>query len=427
MKKIIILFLIFFSTLTIANDNTFLSIDNGQVRIGQQHLDLSLKNFTIQLNNINYKTKAYFLAKSLKWIRSKNNIYTPQAQMRIIVNKLPAQTTPYLIFNDQTHIPTYLSHSNKYVFTLSVTLFTSTKIKVFLKEKLISTITIKAIPRPGIKSHHIDSSCTPFKLKIKNFNNQYLSLTCKLSRLGHLGHEYPKLDIYWATPNFYVPNPHAHFPYITSFTHTGSSSITLVDNQGNKKQLKLYATLPRKLHRIKTALGIGPYQFKTTKLGTPEQNATIPDITLYGKIDLTLSSSFRFFNSFAQKKESLFNNFGLYFAYDLANIYNNNIKVVALLGMQHITFKHLNNTNKVTQYITPQGAEITFRHPFGLKNYLLGGGAFFSVKESIRYTNSWIRFGKKFMIELNYIEWGYNNNYAQTYGLSLVFPLISFF
>jgi hypothetical protein len=190
--------------------------------------------------------------------------------------------------------------------------------------------------------------------------------------------------------------------------------------------LQIAVKLPPRLHRIKTAMGLGAYQFRTKKSGVTGVDDIVPDLTLYGKIDFNTKSSFRFFNAF-NKKGATFNNFGFYFAYDLANIFNNNVKVVALLGMQHVYYQYQANTEHTTQMIAPQGGEITWRHPFGIKNYLLGGGVLLSTKESVTYTNGWIRFGKKLMVEANYIDWGYRSSYAQIFGLSLIYPLISIF
>lgn len=424
MKLLTVILLISFSAL--ANESSFVSFQNGQVQIGQSYLNLSLKNFQITYTKPSGNVKASFIKGSLHWTRTKENIYTPQAEMMIQVRGTSKQM-PYLQYKRKTHAPTFNSQKKIYTFSLSIALFQLNEVSIYIGDQILTTLEISAVPKKGIKSHYIDSSCAPYRLKVLNFQNQYLSMFCTLNKIGKIGRETPKLEVFWLTPNYQITSNSHHPLYTTSFTKSSTATIPLVNRNNKHTSLKMRVTLPKKLHRVKTALGIGPYQFKTHDTVTSATKSIIADVTLYGRIDLTGHSSLRFFDSFAKKSKSIFNNFGLYFAYDLARIYNDNIQIVALLGVQHISFKHSSQSQNSYQYIAPQGGEITYKHPFGIKNYVLGGGAFFSTNATINYTNAWIRFGKKAMVEFNYIEWGYNSNYAQTYGLSLIFPLVSFF
>ncbi len=426
MKILLLLLVLLNSSLAHASDRSFVSFENGQVQIGQSYLDLSLKNFKIIFAKNSKNIKASFIKGSLRWVRTKENIYTPQAEMVIQIKDCP-HTMPYIEYQKTTHIPSYNSKKAIYTFSLSIQLFQLTHINMLKNGDVVTTIDVVAVPKKGIKSHYIDSSCTAYKLKVLNFNNQYLSMFCTLNKIGGIGNERPKLEVHWITPNYKISTK-KHSPlYLTTFTKTSIANIPLSNREEKQANLKISVTLPKKLHRVKTALGLGPYPFKTSTTDSAATDAIVLNASLYGKVDLTANSSFRFFDSFSKKKESLFNNFGLYLAYDLARIYNNNIQIIALLGIQHISFKHPGESGYTYQYIAPQGAEITYKHPFGIKNYLLGGGVFFSTNDSIKYTNAWVRFGKRVMVEANYIEWGFENDYAQTYGLSVIFPLISFF
>jgi len=184
-------------------------------------------------------------------------------------------------------------------------------------------------------------------------------------------------------------------------------------------------TLPNRLHRIKTALGIGPYQM-VSRVGQKEVKGITGNATLYGRFDLTQNSSFRFFDSFAMKNKEIFNNFGLYFAYDLARVYDDRVQVVALLGTQYLTHNS-NFGGAFNKIIAPQGGEVTFHHPFGLKNYVLGAGGFYSSTSSSQYINTWLRFGKRTTYEVNYIKYRFGEREVAVTGFCVIFPLASFF
>ena len=48
-------------------------------------------------------------------------------------------------------------------------------------------------------------------------------------------------------------------------------------------------------------------------------------------------------------------------------------------------------------------------------------------KSEIDYKNIWIRAGKKYFWELNYIQWSQNGRSAKSFGLSVGIPFMSFF
>ena len=79
--------------------------------------------------------------------------------------------------------------------------------------------------------------------------------------------------------------------------------------------------------------------------------------------------------------------------------------------------------------IFPQGIEFLWKHAFGIKNYIVGGGGFASPSETVDYQNLWIRWGKDYFWELNYIYWGIpeEDHNAKMWGLSIGFPFKPFF
>jgi hypothetical protein len=149
-----------------------------------------------------------------------------------------------------------------------------------------------------------------------------------------------------------------------------------------------------------------------------------PSLMIYGKFDLTETASLKAFDALLYSK-SLFNNSGLYFSYDLASLFDNKIFINALLGFQgiHYSFDR-KTTNTVFEIIYPQGFEVLYKHAFGLENYNLFYGMFLSTGQQ-RYTNAWVRFGKRSFVELNYIDWGLDSNHIQMVGLSVGIPFIN--
>jgi hypothetical protein len=52
---------------------------------------------------------------------------------------------------------------------------------------------------------------------------------------------------------------------------------------------------------------------------------------------------------------------------------------------------------------------------------------FTSLSGPYNYNNIWIRYGKSYFWELNFIEWKKENREASMFGLSIGFPIASFF
>lgn len=429
-RMISILFtLLILSGTIFAQKREFVSFKNGQVQFGQSYLDLDLKNFKLKFENDNKIIKAAFIKGTLEWKKSEEGLYLPQAELLIQIKQDDLKESQALIhFNDRVYSASLKSKQGKnYLsFSLTLRLFERNKLNFYLDGKKWNSLYLEALTSPKVKHHYIDPTCTPYHLEIFDFD-EYLSVSCDLERMGTIGSERPKLKLIWVTPNYYTLDESKQYN-VTTFTSSSSSSITLKNKKGELKKLGLKVKLPRKLNRIKTALGIGPYDLlsRGEKDGVINEDSGLTgNITLYGRFDITQNSSLRFFNSFAMKSRERFNNFGLYFAYDLARIYDDRIQIVALLGAQYITHQtefsgHLN------KLISPQGGEITFHHPFGLRNYVLGAGGFFSSGPENEYINSWIRFGKSTTYEINFIKYEQGNREVRVAGLSVIFPLFSF-
>ena len=183
---------------------------------------------------------------------------------------------------------------------------------------------------------------------------------------------------------------------------------------------------PKRLKRLKTALGIGPYKFDTRLFGKKNEERLSLAAMLYANFYLSENTSIRGFDALV-KEQSLFNNFGLYFAYLVGQALDNKIEVVPLLGLQALSFKFNDEHSTIHKLIFPQGVEIIYKHAFGLKNYSLVYGMFLNPSSREKYKNLWVRFGSGFFWELNLIEWELEEKFARMWGLSIGIPWLGFF
>ena len=195
---------------------------------------------------------------------------------------------------------------------------------------------------------------------------------------------------------------------------------------GEKSDVIIKAKLPKNIHRLKTALGLGPYLFEANDRLSYQNEKVAPAWMLYGNYELLNTTSIRFFNA-TVKNEALFNNGGVYFAYELANVFDGRFQLVPLLGFQLLSFDYNKSTATRHKIIYPQGFEAVYKHAFGLANWHLVYGMFISSSDEEPYKNLWLRFGKKWFGEVNYIEWQAGVYKVKTYGLSVGIPFLSFF
>jgi hypothetical protein len=184
--------------------------------------------------------------------------------------------------------------------------------------------------------------------------------------------------------------------------------------------------VPERLPRIRTALGLGPYVLSSREGDDQTPGLLAPSIMLYGKFDLTDTNSLRFFEAYFQQ-ETLFNNFGLYYAYDVGAAFDRRILMSLNLGFQGVQFRHKTKGKLDNMIIFPQGLELVYRHAFGLQNYNLVYGMFLPTSMQEDYRNVWLRFGKRTFIEWNYLSWHRKDRFVQAWGLSVGFPFMTLF
>ena len=421
MKIFIFLFGIFFSLSLFSQDESNL-LGFGHVDIADSRIPLDINHFFIQAANDQKIIKASFIGEEVTWVRTSNNLLSPRARFFI---KIQTDEDVFIKYDKQTIIPT---RKGQYQYVeLFTNLFNPKKVTIFLKNKKFETLIILSnnhIENKNRETMHIDYSCVKYSLSIEGLDNEYLSVGCKMRKTGTMGNERPRLEVSWMTTNFHMKD--AGSPPYTSFLLDNSPiKIKLYNNKNQTKIIKIRAKLPKRLYRLKTAIGFGPYTLHAKKNDLKNQNFLNPAAMIYAKYSFNNKTSLRAFDALVMK-DSIFNNFGLYYAYELANLMNERISIIPLLGAQGLSTRFDNNDKMIHRFIFPQGVEINYHHAFGLENYSLVLGLFLSTSSSVKYENFWIRFGKSFFAEINYIRWAQDARESKMVGLSIGIPFMRF-
>lgn len=402
-------------------DHSAFNITFGPVNIGTSRIPLKLKDFEVEVENHKGEIKAIFVRNSVQWVRTKDNMLVPRARLGIIINDITKDF--HIQYGGETVIPQL--RKNNYYTEIFVSLFNPNVITVKQHQETYSTITVTAKPvTKGRKSKLIDYSCSRYNIQITGLDDQYLSVGCRMERRGVHGDERPRLTVKWITSNYTLTDGTPP-PFLSIFNTTHPTKLTLKDKKGQTREVTIKAKVPKRIHRLKLAYGLGPYTFSQSYFDDKVENVA-PTFMLYGKYDFTNTISVRLFDALVIN-QSIFNNSGMYFAYQLADAMDGRISVVPLLGFQGLYFKHTNAPKAENRLIYPQGFEIVYRHAFNIENYTIVYGMFFSTSSEQEYTNSWIRWGKSYFWELNYINWAQDQYKSQMVGLSIGFPLAQFF
>lgn len=407
-----------------------MAIGFGGVKLAQNRLPINLKQFKISTKLLDQsfqaKTKIYFLKDSVQWIRSSQNLLTPRALIKLKIYDPKANF--HISYRENKIIP---QKKKKYSETsLYVDLFQSDSIYLYQGAKKLAQIYVQAEPQvKGKKTQLIDYSCSRYNIKIKGLDNEYVSVGCAMEKIGPWHGSKPRLQISWSATNFELLDGTA--PPFIGYLGTSGKIVTQVRDRNNKiREISISAKIPKKLPRLLTAFGLGPYALNANQSRDGEmidnKGRIAPALFLYGKYELMGTASFKFFDGFIANK-AIFNNAGFYFSYQLAEIYDGRIEIQPLLGLQVLSFR-IDSDHKMQQnFIYPQGFEFTLKHAFGIENYNIVYGMFISPSDDEEYQNLWIRWGKGYFWELNYIGWDYEGAKSLMYGLSIGFPLATFF
>jgi hypothetical protein len=325
----------------------------------------------------------------------------------------------HFVYRQQAYLPERQAQDDHHVF-IHVDVFAAAAVAIMHNDKVIGHIRVQ--PDPSYFRHrylYIHHSCSPYGIQLDHTADLFTSMSC---------HFYPGprrrgiLDISYMPAEGRLADQSSP-PYQLQLTGQGRANFRLW-RRDEPYQVQVQGQVPEYVARFKTALGFGPYRFQTESPKGTEPLHEVATYMLYGRYDLSATSSLRFFDAYLSSG-AMFNNLGAYFAYELGSTADKRISVVPLLGVQAISFRPGAEDATFHQAIYPQGGEIVYRHAFGLQNYSLIYGMFVSTYHKVGYENIWLRFGRRIFWEINWIGWRYQDREAAMYGLSVGIPFLS--
>jgi len=421
LKFFILVFLL--SVNSWARDERAFNISLGSLLIGENRIPIDLSSFPVSLKKKSIESIISWVPRSVQWVRTEQVLLLPRAALKI---KLKGDAARFHL-SYQNNI--FLMQSNglneQSEAEIFVSLFKSEPIKIFMDGKEIDEIVISNKPSSDGKNVLIDYSCAPYGLTVEGLDEHFASIGCQLLRQGPFGDEYGVIEIYWAATDITLLDGSSP-PFVGIVKNEDSLRINVKDHDGHIKTIKMTAKPPARLKRFKTALGIGPYLFKSSVSADDAQKVVTPSYQVYGNFTMDQKNSLRFFDALVWQK-SFFNNFGLYYASELSLIFDNRLQIVSLLGGQMVNYVYANNFKSYDEIIYPQGFEINYLHAFGKTNYTLNYGMFIYPFKGANYQNLWLRWGKRTFVEANYLSWENFNKKTAMYGISIGFPFLSWF
>lgn len=391
----------------------------GKFSLGESRIQVELSDFVIQTTSPDVIAK--WVPDSVQWMRNDNNLLVPRALLKIIIKQ--SEPRIHLDYKNSTILP-FKKNDTSFETEIYIDLFSPDVASIYSGNNLLDKITIEARATQNARSKQlIDYSCSPYDLKIDGIDTEYLSVGCKMNRVGGYLSGHPRLEITMSSTNLRTMNG-AKPPYTIFLEDNSPVQINMSGIGESIKSFHMSATLPARLHRLKTSLGLGPYVYQS-EFHSDKQTANFaPAFMLYAKYDLTETASFKAFDALLYSK-SRFNNSGLYFSYDLAEAFDGRVLLNALLGFQGLHYKYSAKDNTEFHLIYPQGFELIYKHAF-IENYHLTYGMFLATG-SETYTNAWLRYGKSSFLELNYIGWRHSRSNIKMWGLSVGLPLFNVF
>jgi hypothetical protein len=394
----------------------------GDLKKGQANVEITEADFEVIAPNLDFKIKSILVKNSIHWVRLDETLLAPRARIEILAYTEARDIS--LRYRGQSILLQDNKGNTSYA-QFFIELFQPEQIEVYYLGEKVGNIKVVTKQKERKRSHLIDYSCSKFQLQIAGLENEFLTMGCKEIIVGKFGAEKPMLQVFFALADYKILDRSAP-PYIVTLNSNSTSTISVINADEEVKEFKIKATLPPRFKRLKFAFGIGPYSYITQNKSVETDEGWPMAYMLYGKFDINPSTSFKLFDAFITNKTT-FNNSGMYLSNDIAKLLDNRVTVNTLLGFQGLYFKPDGDEAAANSMIFPQGIEVTYHHPFDLDNYQLVFGAFLSTASDLTYSNIWVRFGKRVFWELNYIDWGDDNHYLRTYGLSVGFPLASFF
>lgn len=286
------------------------------------------------------------------------------------------------------------------------------------------TVATRAATATPLESRHaIDHSCSPWRVSVTGLDDSFLSMNCRMTPVGRLGREQPLLEARWAGIGGAAMS--------ADLRDGRPAKATIPGPDGAPREVSISATLPERVHRLRLAWGAGPYSLKTSEHAG---NGAAGGAMLYANLRLRNEGglSLRAFDAAVSQSPAqtpFFNNLGLYFAYDAAQVWDSRLRLTALLGVQSVTYapQGLAHAGVYDQALFPQGFEVSYFDAFGRRNRTLSGGLFLQPVTNKPYQNFWIRYGSSWFGELNYLSWRSYDRRAKMFGVSVGAPLAQLF
>jgi hypothetical protein len=403
-----------------------LTLDN--LPKGEHRIEFSQKDFKIKINFFNQaenQLKAILDKNSFEWVRVQNKYLLPKARLKIKAKHL-AQTL-HLRYKSKT---IHFQQGKKSSFSeVYISLFEKDEIQIIKDNIQIASIRVVPAHRHK-KTTLIDYSCSRNGIKIEGLDNEYISLGCESRPIGQFGAEKPMLEVVWVSPDLKLADEE-FLPYQAVFLSKRPVKIR-VQNIHTKawKILTIKARVPKRVHRLFTAYGFGPYAFNTEIINKDDKKLhkhvpMAPALFFYANYKISEETSIRGFDA-AILKDSNFNNAGIYIGSNFGYSFDNKLYFTTLLGVQYLYAKFDKEGPEVSEAIFPQGVEFMYRHAFDIPNYIISGGLFLSTSDSVEYENIWLRWGKNYFWEVNLIAWKKDDFKVRTWGVSLGFPFKGF-
>ncbi len=403
------------------------ALDVKNAAIGENRIKYTFNDTQIKITSYNkkYRVWAKVEPSSFDWVRVQSTLLVPRVRVKI---KLETTDPSFSLHYKTTTLNFQQSQKNSYT-ELYYSLFERKKIEIYKHNKLIATVAVN-LKKSSKKKVLIDYTCSRNSIEIIGLEDEHFSIGCQTRRIGSYGKETPMLEVKWISPELKIISGGAP-PYHAAFLNKRPVNIEVLNTITNKtKTLTIKSKIPKRLHRLFTAYGFGPYALHTERINKNDKKLTkkapiAPALFFYLNYKISEGTSIRGFDA-AIFQESKFNNAGLYLGSDFGHALDSKLYFTTLLGVQYLYFKFDDDTPEVSEPIFPQGVEFMYRHAFDIPNYIISGGIFLSTTNDIDYENIWIRWGKNYFWELNLIAWGKDNFQAKTWGLSVGFPFKGF-
>jgi len=419
-KKLLILLVLtnFISIPGMANE-AFLPI--YIINRGHKFLHLTSDDFVVSKTNAEIHSE---IIGQVRWDRTEQNLLIPWVTLRLRTRISQDQKIHYR-YKGRSYFTQQIGQEE--ISDLNISTFDSDRIEVFLDGQSSGHVGVN-MKRKGKRKKTVieDYSCSGYNVEIFGFDGEFMSIGCELIRETIGGQVISSLRVHWMCNEFRTLDL-LKGPYTIGFSEGRSSVISVINGSGDKKEITFMVDFPKRIHRLNTAVGLGPYLYKNEYGNQAKEPQTLPSFMLYGNYYLNNVHSLKFFEALVMR-ESVFNHAGLYIGSEIGKFYDDRLVFSTLLGLQALSYRFDSGTDDLfTQMIYPQGLEITMHHPWDLEKYKFVVGGFLSPQSDVIYQNFWLRFGSRIFVELNYINWQHRSRSASMYGVSIGMPLFSAF